>query len=745
MKKDLEGFLEDKIQNKAHGVCCKVPFPNCYYRFKLSRKASKKSVDVAELVKKGEPFKKRDDGDAHLARLEDSRLLSVETCVKFDSRSKIFCDILVALRDSNVTRVGIHGMPGVGKTTMVEEIRRALVLNKEFEEVAVVSATLDVKSIQRKLASGLGLSDLDKEDDESTRAGLLRRRLKNGKKILIILDDVWCKLPLADIGIDFGDSKGCKIFMTSRERRVCEANKCMSFLIDILSKEEAWSLFREHAGNCVDYPDISPVSEIVFNECGRLPLIIRAVGEALKDGDLFEWKDAQGQFESCTPHMIANIDDQAYKTLELSFNKLKPEEAKSCLLLCSLFPEDAVISIDEVSLLAKAMGFLPNTDSIEDARNRALSLVKTVKTSCLLQECEDGDSVKLHDVIRDVSVHVASEDVKYRFMLRSVVSAWPEIHEARRAISLRIETTLELPRKLECPQLQTLMLNSSKNANTHVPDTFFDGLENLTVLSLRNIYIYISSLLILPNLLMLYMRIEDSFNLSMLKELKKLEILILACSYLHKLPLDLRELKNLRLLDLRGCHQLWLTEDGVLSSPNHLEELYLPSCFRCWDAALVDELNSLTRLTALGAPRIDFDNLPDYQFCKKLIRYDITVGHNYSTRSVTEGLSRHISSTRTIDVGSINLIYRINLIDPRDAAKVLIEGAEKLFLTVNGTVKNLFYESSRDGFPHLKSLEVSDCEGMEYLVKWTPLFKKRSFSKLEVLAVRLDISLTGQW
>ncbi|KAK2977672.1 hypothetical protein RJ640_029384 [Escallonia rubra] len=64
-------------------------------------------------------------------------------------------------------------MPGVGKTTMMEQVKRAMVEKKEFEEnaVAVVSATFEIKSIQRKLANDLGLSDLAKEDDESVRAG----------------------------------------------------------------------------------------------------------------------------------------------------------------------------------------------------------------------------------------------------------------------------------------------------------------------------------------------------------------------------------------------------------------------------------------------------------------------------------------------------------------------------------------------------------------------------------------------
>ncbi|KAK2978924.1 hypothetical protein RJ640_019239 [Escallonia rubra] len=396
------------------------------------------------------------------------------------------------IKDGNVTRVGIYGMPGVGKTTMMEQVRNAMVEKKEFEEVAfaVVSATWDVKSIQGRLASDLRLYDLAKEDDESVRACLLRRRLKNGKKILVILDDVWDKLTLEDMGLDFGDSRGCKILMTSRKGWVCEANKCLPFLIHVLSNEEARVLFRQHAGNCIEDAGINPVAMAVLNECGGLPLIIRAVGEALKDGELCEWKDARQQFKNFTPRNIVNLDEQVYKTLELSFNKLNPEEAKSCLLLCSLFPEDAEISIDDLSLLAMAMGFLRSMDSIEDARNRVLSLVKALKTSCLLLGCEDGDKVKLHDVIRDVAINIASEDVKYRFKVKPPISVWPAMDEACRAITLRIENIRELRRKLECPQLETLMLNCSWDSGTKIPGTFLDGLEKLKVLILANANTY---------------------------------------------------------------------------------------------------------------------------------------------------------------------------------------------------------------------------------------------------------------
>ncbi|KAK2973066.1 hypothetical protein RJ640_025714 [Escallonia rubra] len=470
---------------------------------------------------------------------------------------------------------------------MMEQVRRAMVEKKEFEEVAVavVSATLDVKSIQGKLASDLDFTDLAKEDEKSKRAGLLRRRLKKRKKILVILDDVWDKLPLEDMGLDFGDSRGCKILMTSRSEKVCETNKCQYFLIHVLSNEEAWGLFRQHAGNCTEDADINPVAKDVLNECGGLPLIIRAVGEALKDGEQCEWKDAQRQFKNFTPRNIVNLDDQVYMTLELSFNKLKSEEAKSCLLLCSLFPEDAEISIDDLSLLAMAMGFLGSMDSIEDARNRVLSLVKALKTSCLLLGCEDGDKVKLHDVIRDVAIYIASEDVDHRFMVKPPISVWPAKYEARRAISLRIQNIPELPRKLECPhdQLETLMLDCSGDSITKIPRTFLDGLEKLTVLILVNVFF--------PSLEGLHL---DGVGIS---------------------PLEIGH----RAESFCNLRRVWISESEVstLVSPNwlhNLQELRVESCDEARELFDLQGLNareqhvwllsSISTLTIHGLPKL---------------------------------------------------------------------------------------------------------------------------------------------
>ncbi|KAK2989355.1 hypothetical protein RJ640_003037 [Escallonia rubra] len=381
-------------------------------------------------------------------------------------------------------------MPGVGKTTLMEQVRSQLVGEKCFEEVAlaVVSATLDVKSIQRQLAYDLGLTDLAGKEDGRERAGLLKRRLNNGKKVLLILDDVWSKLPLADMGIDFGDAESCKILMTTRKERVCVDNNCRPFKIELLNEDEARCLFKQHAGDCIEKQEIRPLAEKVLKECGNLPLVIRAIGEALKGGALFEWEDALERFENFSPQKIDNVDEQVYKTLELSFNLLKSKETKVCLLLCSTFEEDAEISMDELTFLAKAMGYLPDVDSLGKARNRVLTLVKGLKSSGLLLKGRHEDWVKMHDAIRDVAVSIAPKELNYEILVKSgYITEWPmedETCQRYGAIRLRCNRAVKLPEILECPKLQTFsLINENFDDPIEVPNTFFGGLEKLKIVN----------------------------------------------------------------------------------------------------------------------------------------------------------------------------------------------------------------------------------------------------------------------
>ncbi|XP_059658472.1 disease resistance protein UNI-like [Cornus florida] len=163
-------------------------------RYQLSKKANQKTDEITALYEKGSKF----------------NILS-RPAPPPKTRASVTAQIIDALKDDNTDSIGICGMGGVGKTTLVKEIGRRVKQTELFSEVvmAVVSKTPIVTKIQKEIAYMLG-HELDDTVSESTRAWLLWQTIKARKKpVRVILDNVWGKLDLEAVGIPFGnDHKG---------------------------------------------------------------------------------------------------------------------------------------------------------------------------------------------------------------------------------------------------------------------------------------------------------------------------------------------------------------------------------------------------------------------------------------------------------------------------------------------------------------------------------------------------------
>ncbi|CAL5422971.1 unnamed protein product [Camellia sinensis] len=96
----------------------------------------------------------------------------------FESRISTMREVMEALKDDNIHMIGICGMGGIGKTTMVKDVAQKVKTGNLFDEVVMtaVSQQPDLKKIQRNLAELLGLKLED--ESEFARASRLRERIK---------------------------------------------------------------------------------------------------------------------------------------------------------------------------------------------------------------------------------------------------------------------------------------------------------------------------------------------------------------------------------------------------------------------------------------------------------------------------------------------------------------------------------------------------------------------------------------
>ncbi|KAA8516923.1 hypothetical protein F0562_017259 [Nyssa sinensis] len=172
MSEGAEQIVQAKVEVEKgclYGWC-----PNLKSRYSLSRKAKKKTMAIVELQTTS-----KFDRVTYPAPPVGIPSTSMGGFKGLESRISITAEVLRALGDDTISMIGIWGMGGVGKTTMVKEVAEKAKARNLFDEVvmAVVSQNPDLTKIQGDLGELLHL-----KYDEKTilaRAGRLHARLTN--------------------------------------------------------------------------------------------------------------------------------------------------------------------------------------------------------------------------------------------------------------------------------------------------------------------------------------------------------------------------------------------------------------------------------------------------------------------------------------------------------------------------------------------------------------------------------------
>ncbi|XP_050217098.1 probable disease resistance protein At4g27220 [Mercurialis annua] len=668
IEKDVEAWVEDsrkaievvrylELEIEKEKRCFISWCPNWIWQYRLSRKIAKRTTNLIELQDKGK-FQRV----SYHSTLPCIELLSKDFMPSLSAQQALK-QIMEALRDNDVRMIGLHGMGGVGKTTLVKEVGKQANELKLFDKVLmlVVSQAQDIIQLQDQLADKLFLYMPEKTKEG--RANRIWKRLKQEKKILIILDDIWKYLDLKDIGIPFDDDQnGLKILLTTRLQHVCTSMECQKEIpLHVLTDDEAWALFKKNAGLPDESSTLTSVAIEVAKECKGLPIAIVTLGRALRGKSFEGWQLASRKLKASrlTDIRDVNKDENAYTCLRLSFDYLQRKETKFCFLMCSLFPEDYEIPIEQLVGYAVGLGLYEDACSIEETRSEVFESICDLKASCMLLETEKEEHVKMHDIIRDFALWIGSS-VESGFMVRSgnVLEEQLRTESLKKytAISLMDSNVRQLADGLNCPELKVLLLGrkgakfmveedssdteedttNGNEAYVNVPSTCFSGMKELKVLSLTHGIISIHSLEYVTNLQTLGLKNCKINCLTSLQKLKSLQILNLHGSSIKELPEEIGELSDLRLMDLTCCEKLERILPNTIRRLSKLEELYIGvSSFRKWQIeetsnqtinASLMELNSLSHLAVLWL-YVTKDHIPvDFAF-PNLNRYRIQINH----------------------------------------------------------------------------------------------------------------------
>ncbi|XP_039024919.1 disease resistance protein RGA2-like [Hibiscus syriacus] len=287
----------------------------------------------------------------------------------------------------------------------------------ELKMWVCVSDIFDVKTIVANIIK----SATNQAPNQNLETDQLQTQLRDkidGKKYLFVLDDIWNEEGEQWFSLKkllMGGARGSRIIVTTRSHRVAKVtSKCQSYVLEGLSDDDAWSLFKKIAFEQRDADSTNPVFlEIgtqILERCGGVPLVIRTIASTLFI------KETEREWRSFKDNELARIsrkDGEILPTLKLSYDHL-PAHLKHCFAYCRLYPKDHKINIQTLVQLWIAQGFVKQSDPNQSLQEIGLDYFKDLAERSFFQEMEEHDywgmRCKMHDLMHDLAESVAGRE-----------------------------------------------------------------------------------------------------------------------------------------------------------------------------------------------------------------------------------------------------------------------------------------------------------------------------------------------
>ncbi|KAM3322430.1 putative disease resistance protein RGA4 [Capsicum chacoense] len=450
----------------------------------------------------------------------------------------------------------ILGMGGLGKTTLAQMVINDQTVRGHFNPITwvCVSVDFDEKRLIKLIVGNIEKSSLDVEDLASFQKKL--QELLNGKRYLLVLDDVWNddqeKWANLRAVLNVGAS-GASVLTTTRLEKVGSIMGTLQpYKLSNLSQEDCWLVFMQRAFGHQEQinPNLVAIGKEIVKKCGGVPLAAKTLGGILR------FKREEREWEHVRDSEIWNLpqdESSILPALRLSYHHL-PHTLRQCFVYCAVFPKDTKMEKENLIALWMAHGFLLPKGKLEpeDVGNEVWN---ELYFRSFFQEVEEeklvkSDSVtyfKMHDLIHDLATSLFSS-------------------------STSSSNTREI--KVNCYG-DTMSIGFAEVVSSYCPSLL------KKFLSLRVLNLSYSELEELP---------------SSIGDLVHLRYLNMCGNNICSLPKRLCKLQNLQTLDLRYCNSLSCMPKQT-SKLGSLRNLLLDGCLL---TSMPPRIGSLTCLKTLS-------------------------------------------------------------------------------------------------------------------------------------------------
>ncbi|CAI0417885.1 unnamed protein product [Linum tenue] len=330
------------------------------------------------------------------SHLSKNNVLETDKLIGMDDHIEVVKERL-ALDSSCMTIVGIHGIGGIGKTTIAKAVYNKV--SPQFDRCSFVE---DVREMQKNGAINLQKHIISnilrvKSDESIANAsegiGIIRDRISRFKS-LIVLDDVDEKFEFDEI---LGNIKsfllGSRFIITSRNVRVLSTltDDCKLYRVREMSHHHSLQLFCNHAFKRDSPPsNFETLSKDIVYVAAGLPLTLKVVGSLLFQEEEAIWKDKLRQLKEIP-------EEKVVERLKINYDTLN-EEAKQIFLdiACFFIGEDKELP----SYMWSDCGLFPITN-INILIQRSVIEIKT-------------HLFQMHDQLRDIGREIVrQEDIRH--------------------------------------------------------------------------------------------------------------------------------------------------------------------------------------------------------------------------------------------------------------------------------------------------------------------------------------------